>query len=211
MLTFIGSIVMLEHCPMFHYTEKIIAPSVFQFQIKHLDQWLTVQQVIDLWQNDAAFRKFYTQILREVPFFGFFWENKPMHPSTLSDIYQFVVLKTTAFNAKTADQRSFARHFKGSQLVTAFPNLSNTAQLVVPCPNKAYLEGFVHLGSFIRNASDRQIDALWKKVGQQLDEQLRQNDAPIWLSTSGLGVYWLHVRLDQHPKYYNYQPYKTNF
>lgn len=200
---------MLEHYPMFHYTEKTIAPSVFQFQIKHLDQWLTVQQVIDLWQNSTAFRKFYTQILREVPFLGFFWENKPMHQRTLSDIYQFVILKTSAFNAKIANRHSFEMHFKESQLVTAFPNLSNTAQLVVPCPNKADSEGFVHLGSFIRNAPDDQIDAFWKEVGQQLDQQLTQNDAPIWLSTSGLGIYWLHVRLDQRPKYYRYQPYKT--
>jgi len=30
-----------------------------------------------------------------------------------------------------------------------------------------------------------------------------------WLSTSGLGVGWLHVRLDSRPKYYTYEPYKS--
>ena len=30
-----------------------------------------------------------------------------------------------------------------------------------------------------------------------------------WLSTAGMGVYWLHVRVDSRPKYYRYQGYKT--
>ena len=34
------------------------------------------------------------------------------------------------------------------------------------------------------------------------------NDVPVWTSTSGLGVYWLHVRLDSRPKYYQHQPFK---
>lgn len=211
MLTFVSCMLISEHqVSMFHYVEKTVAPSVFQFQIKHLDQWLTVRQVIDLWQNSTAFRKFYTQILREVPFLGFFWENKPIQPASLSEIYQFVVVKTTAFNAKKADLTSFEAHFKASQLVTVFSNLRQTAQLIAPCPHEAYSDGFVHLGSFIRNASEVQIDALWKTIGKQLDVQLNTVNHPIWLSTSGLGVYWLHVRLDQRPKYYSYQPYKTS-
>ncbi len=32
---------------------------------------------------------------------------------------------------------------------------------------------------------------------------------PLWLSTAGGGVAWLHVRLDSRPKYYGYSPYKT--
>ncbi len=30
-----------------------------------------------------------------------------------------------------------------------------------------------------------------------------------WLNTEGGGVAWLHVRIDQRPKYYHYAPYKT--
>jgi len=31
---------------------------------------------------------------------------------------------------------------------------------------------------------------------------------PSWLSACGLGVYWLHSRLDPKPKYYVYEPFK---
>jgi len=39
--------------------------------------------------------------------------------------------------------------------------------------------------------------------------QKQISDRPTWLSTAGLGVYWLHLRLDSRPKYYRYQPYKA--
>ena len=42
-----------------------------------------------------------------------------------------------------------------------------------------------------------------------LDRLHRSPEETTWLSTSGLGVYWLHVRLDSYPKYYTYRPYKA--
>lgn len=39
-------------------------------------------------------------------------------------------------------------------------------------------------------------------------QQYRHGGGNLWCSTSGLGVYWLHIRLDQYPKYYTYRPYK---
>ena len=33
--------------------------------------------------------------------------------------------------------------------------------------------------------------------------------SPRWLSTSGLGISYLHVRIDKRPKYYSHQEYLT--
>jgi hypothetical protein len=41
-----------------------------------------------------------------------------------------------------------------------------------------------------------------------VDEQL--GEQPLWLSTAGTGIFWLHVRLDSRPKYYTYQPYRES-
>ena len=38
--------------------------------------------------------------------------------------------------------------------------------------------------------------------------QRRLGTKPVWLSTAGAGVSWLHVRLDDRPKYYGYAPYR---
>ena len=37
----------------------------------------------------------------------------------------------------------------------------------------------------------------------------RVSDPPVWLSTAGMGVSWLHLRLDSQPKYYRHGPYRA--
>ena len=65
---------------------------------------------------------------------------------------------------------------------------------------------YPHLASFVRTAPEEQIQDFWKEVSQTYDADL--GESPKWLSTSGLGVYWLHVRVDSRPKYYTYSPYR---
>jgi hypothetical protein len=55
-------------------------------------------------------------------------------------------------------------------------------------------------------ATDQRISAVWQAVGDALLARVAAD--PVWLSTAGLGVSWLHVRLDSRPKYYRHVPYK---
>lgn len=190
---------------MFQYIEKVLAKNTFQFQIKQDDLLLTFEQVIHLWKTSKDFRLFYTQILREVPFAAFFWENKSVCNTNLKQSYEFVVVGTNSFNGKKPNPNPFNTYFSSNHKVVCFANLGRNAQLVVPCPNNAN-EIYTHLGTFIRNASYSQIDAFWQQIGIEMEQNLNEN--PIWLSTSGLGVYWLHARLDQRPKYYTHTPYR---
>ncbi len=92
-----------------------------------------------------------------------------------------------------------------------FENLGRNAILVVPCPSDGARDDqrhFVHLAAFVREAEQDQVDEFWKKVGQAMYE--RVNDKPTWLNTAGMGVAWLHVRLDRRPKYYAHGPYKED-
>jgi hypothetical protein len=61
--------------------------------------------------------------------------------------------------------------------------------------------------AFVRNAPEAQKHALWSIVGKVMEEEL--GPAPIWLSTAGAGVSWLHVRIDRKPKYYGHAPYRA--
>ena len=36
-----------------------------------------------------------------------------------------------------------------------------------------------------------------------------RSQRPLWLSTNGLGVAWLHARIDARPKYYSHRPYRA--
>ena len=79
------------------------------------------------------------------------------------------------------------------------------AFLVVPTDrNKTMRYG--HIADFVRHAPSNQIIKFWQTVGTQMANHVGQS--PQWLSTAGLGVHWLHIRIDSRPKYYRYAPYK---
>ncbi|MDP1796726.1 MAG: hypothetical protein Q8K78_04560 [Planctomycetaceae bacterium] len=77
--------------------------------------------------------------------------------------------------------------------------------MIVPCPI-ANQVAYGHLAAFVRHAPPSQRDALWKAVGEVWDKRVSQT--PVWLSTAGAGVPWLHVRFDSLPKYYWHSPYR---
>ena len=93
----------------------------------------------------------------------------------------------------------------GSEDVETFSNLGRDAVMVVPCPVGSD-SAYGHLASFTRDAPEPQQHELWKAVGKAMQNRL--SDKPVWLSTAGMGVSWLHVRLDDRPKYYGFAPYR---
>ena len=90
------------------------------------------------------------------------------------------------------------------RIAAVFPNLGNDAVLVVPRPSGA-AAAWSHLAAFVRNAPAHQVHELWRVIGITMEQQL--GTSPIWLSTAGMGVSWLHVRLDSRPKYYGFAEY----
>ena len=78
--------------------------------------------------------------------------------------------------------------------------------MVVPTPGVDHTI-YCHLLSFLRGGTKKQRNLLWQLVGEEME--IRVNDTPVWVSTAGGGVAWLHVRLDDRPKYYSYAPYKN--
>ncbi|MCU0447112.1 MAG: hypothetical protein MUE85_19630 [Microscillaceae bacterium] len=77
--------------------------------------------------------------------------------------------------------------------------------MLAPCP-RSEQQNYTHLARFVRQAPDYQRHQLWQTLALALEQRI--NAQPTWLSTAGLGVYWLHIRLDKIPKYYHFQPYK---
>jgi hypothetical protein len=108
-----------------------------------------------------------------------------------------------------ADPSSFQNKFdskSSAQSVIAFENLGHDAELIVPSPT-ARQNIYAHFAPFIREAPGNQKHDLFILMANSLKKRINNN--PIWVSTSGLGVYWLHIRLDTRPKYYSYQAYQN--
>lgn len=107
-------------------------------------------------------------------------------------------------NRNRQDLKSFSEHFnkaknKNEKYSIHFPNLSKDTILVVPVPKKG--KQFTNLFHFMKNASLKQQKDLWKNVAKQAKKMLKKNDN-IWISSAGLGVNYLHIRICNYPKYY---------
>lgn len=182
-----------------------------QYSIEENGTTLDFGDIINLWQNDHTFRAFYTSLLKDAPYDGYFWEAPPITKSELNRPYEFVLVNSSTLPSISPNRNAFSEYFENksqSESIVSFMNLGKDARLVVPCPIDEFLD-YPHLASFIRNAPMEQIHEFWKCVGYHMERHV--SDKHTWLSTAGLGVYWLHIRLDSRPKYYRYAPYKTDF
>jgi hypothetical protein len=129
------------------------------------------------------------------------WETAPLSRASAERPMEQLVLPHPALARAVPDPRPFAEHLAPGTDVRWFTNFGGDAQLVVPCaprPGSPY----GHLVAFLAAAPEAQRDALWQVVGRLACEHLARSEAPLWVSTAGMAVSWLHVRLDLRPKYY---------
>lgn len=166
----------------------------------------TFAEVIRAWQGDERFRSQFNSWLADTAYSAFRWESPSVTAGTLSRAFEFVLLDSPGL-ARHPEPEAFAEHFVRAEAgVVAFPNLGGDAILIVPTPVAAAASTYGHLAAFVRNAPEAQRHALWRTVGAAMTK--RVGVAPVWLSTAGAGVSWLHVRLDNRPKYYGFAPYR---
>jgi hypothetical protein len=189
-------------------TEKIAAGQGLRVRILLDGSIVSFTEVVDRWQSDGLFRGFFNGLLVDAPFEAFRWETPPIAAPTAIRPFEFVLLDSPEL-LRPADTGPFADHFRSGTAakdVAVFANLGGDATLVVPCP-RADLTVYAHLAAFARGAPVAQKHALWTLVGRTMAARI--GPAPVWLSTAGAGVAWLHVRLDDSPKYYRYAPYRA--
>ena len=172
------------------------------------DKLLSYREVIDLWISSREFRAFYNQTLADCPFEGICWETPPVTRNNIDRDFECMLINEPRFTRLQPDEASFSEHFDAypDASVLTFPNLGHNAMLVVPTP-EADPHTYTHLANFVRQAPESQRDELWMQVGLAMEDRLGYR--PVWLSTAGMGVFWLHIRLDDRPKYYRYHEYKN--
>ena len=121
------------------------------------------------------------------------------------------------FREKFDEQKARGGSDSSDSKTATFYNLGRDAMLIVPCPvNERDFatppDYMAHLTKFMRGSSADQMKQFWTTVGRAMFQTLQESPLPnkrFWLSTSGLGVSWLHMRVDTVPKYYNWNAYKN--
>lgn len=166
------------------------------------------------------FRRIFIDTIRNFPADAFFFECTPITALEVDNKpFEFVILESKELATITIDVAPFKEkfsHLDKNQQVTSFKNLGGDSLLVVPCPiyinsdTKKPDQLYAHIASFVRKSSRIQIDNVLIKCGEELKKVLseRSPNEKIYFSTSGLGVSYLHLRIDNLPKYYQYSAYK---
>ena len=189
-------------------TEEQQSDQFTRHQIHSGGSPMLFDSVLESMVNDETFRTFFSNLLSGSSFAGFRWETPSLTTETVSQVLEFVLINSPGFCKRKTDPVPFSEKFKdanGEDIIT-FDNIRGDATMIVPTP-QANETAYGHLAAFVRNAPKMQKDSLWQVVGKTVRDQI-SND-PIWLSTAGGGVAWLHVRIDSTPKYYNYTPYRN--
>jgi hypothetical protein len=186
--------------------EDLIGIRGLRFTIDRGSEPATFADVVSGWREDVSFRSLFNALLADAPFSAFRCETPPVTRATVTRPFEFVLLDSPCL-ARRPDPEAFAEHFAGATEsgVVEFPNLGGDAIMIVPCPRSSN-SAYVHLAAFVREAPESQRHALWQTVGEAMARRI--GTRPVWLSTAGAGVFWLHVRLDNRPKYYGFGPYR---
>ncbi len=189
-------------------TELLLNGKATRYRVLSKGDPLTHGEALDLLRDDGDFRSFLTAQLNQSPYTAFRWETPQIQTKTRSRDFEFVLLDNPSFTKRKTDTETYKSYFATTHDengIVSFANLSGDATLIVPSPRTSD-DAYGHFASFLRKAPVLQIDALWQKIGEMVVGMV--SDRPLWLSTAGGGVAWLHVRLDSTPKYYGYASYR---
>lgn len=191
---------------MFGVEKKEVKKGVDKFRITNNGTPISYRDWIDQITESTEFISFYISILRNNPYEGYYWEVKPVTQNKLEQDFEFVLVESEILPQILADDRDFKQYFTEGEEVVSFPNLGGDAQLIVPT-QRSDSSNYGHLAAFVRQAPLDQNMTFWKKVGEEYGKAIGKETT--WLSTAGLGVAWLHVRIDSRPKYYRFDDYKS--
>jgi hypothetical protein len=190
---------------MLHFDATAIDCNTVQWGALELDhRLLSFGDVAGLWCSNVEFRRAWIQALRGITFASYCWECPPISARDLNRPFECVFIDSPLLTRARADPDPFREHFAPGVDVVGFASLGKDAWLIAPCPQAEV--DCTHLARFMATAGEESAVALWRAVGEAL--RARVAATPLWLSTAGLGVSWLHVRLDSRPKYYRHDPYK---
>ena len=109
--------------------------------------------------------------------------------------------KTNKLLPKEQNIFSFKEYIRKSKnkYVISFPNLSGDTLLVVPMPREG--KNYATIKDFVDSAPIIQQKMFWKEVAILSRRQMKKHKN-VWVSTHGMGVAYLHVRICNNPKYY---------
>ena len=168
---------------------------------------LSFAEVLAGWRGEPAIREMTLAALAATTAPAIFWEMPRLDAEMLGSPYECMLLPARGLETTEPDASAFADKFDAQPdaPIVVFDNLGGDATLVAPRP-QGPASNYGHLAAFVRQAPREQAHALLGTIAETALVLIKRR--PVWLSTSGLGIAWLHVRLDRRPKYYSCRRYR---
>jgi hypothetical protein len=180
------------------WVETRLGPKTLHFGLNRSVAWVAQD-----WVDGGESVQMLVQAIIGCGFPALFWETPPVTAITRDQPFGFILQNSPLLVGIRPDPTPFQSQL--TEGIGTFNNLGRDAVLVSPAPPGS----FAHLAAFCRSAPLPMQMAFWRSVGLALQQWWDRSAEPVWVSTSGLGVYWLHVRLDARPKYYTHRPYRS--
>lgn len=169
---------------------------------------LRVRDVLRLWRDAPGFAHAFSAHLAAHPAPALRWETPGLVAGDLDRLYEHALIDAPALAGRAPDQAAFASALAAlgpAEAAARFSNLGGDAVLVAPAALSDPSD-CTDLAAFCRAAPPARAAGFWRAVAEAV--LARVSERPVWLSTAGGGVAWLHVRLDDRPKYYAHAPYR---
>ena len=181
--------------------------------INNNNKYLTYKNFYESIKSSEKLINDIISILKLIVFESYYLEFNPTSWNSLENtIFEFVIIKTTAFTNKT-DIITFGESNinTNSNNIYTFYNLSKSSILISPHYNHNYdMNTYNNICTFMRTSNFKQQFLLLTIAFAQYQIQLKKNiNKLLWLSTHGKGIGWLHIRIDNTPKYISFQSYKN--
>jgi len=179
-----------------------------RFKLKKGEQYLNFKEVFELWSTNSEFVEFYKNKLIQFDYQAFYWEHPALTEEFLERRYECILQRSKKLENLPVNENAFKNFIYKQEQVVDIMNLGKNARLVIPT-KKTDKEIYNHFGKFIRQASREQIIEVFRRLGEKITEEIEKQEL-IWLNTAGLGVIWVHIRMDTKPKYYKTKKYKDS-
>lgn len=173
-------------------------------KIKEKGKYLTWKKLFEYWGNNSNFREYFTLLLLCSPFPEYYLRFSEVSNKLLNKPFSFKLQRTYFKNPENAGPfKKYINECKtNKKLTNTFLSIDKTTWLIIPCKisNKT---DHTHLSVFLKTAPFKHIEELWKAWSKQIRKLLKNSNKSYWLNTHGKGVFWLHLRIDPTPKYYD--------
>ncbi len=157
--------------------------------------------------KSKEFRNDLIQKFKDSKYENVLWEFPPYSSSTKNNKAEFVIIGSAIF--PPSNPQAFADQFNETneinKSVVVFDNISGDCKLISPVPDIMNDKYMGHIMSQIKYGNTDTTHQLLKTLGDIVSAY--NNDKPLYVSTHGYGVPWLHLRLCDKPKYYHQKEY----